>query len=118
MLIAHNEWSSVDLTCMAIQQSLCRNALRQLVTLGEKSHTRLAPLLRRTVCQKCHTLLACPKGTKLRFRSQRMRCWCAFCGTTQTTIVDKNRAWNPSYPELFLAASSEEDCRGDKSDQN
>ncbi|KAG5448672.1 hypothetical protein CSKR_104099 [Clonorchis sinensis] len=59
--------------------ALCRNATIQMVTLCEKSHTRLAPILRRSFCSRCYATIDTVNGRSLRFRRKRMLVTCSHC---------------------------------------
>ncbi|KAA0185664.1 Ribonuclease P protein subunit RPR2 [Fasciolopsis buskii] len=102
LLIEHANWTSSNSGAKTAHRSLSQNALRQLVFLSEKSHTRLAPELRRTICRKCHALLTCPNGMRLHIRSGKINWQCSTCSTKETISIGKNATWNPSYPELYL----------------
>ncbi|TPP66309.1 Ribonuclease P protein subunit RPR2 [Fasciola gigantica] len=107
LLVAHTDWNPSNSAKKTVQQSLSQNAIRQLVLLSEKSHTRLAPVLRRTICRSCRALLTCPNGMRLRFRSGKVHWQCLACSSRQTVTIGKKTIWSPSYPERFLESSSD-----------
>ncbi|GAA47905.1 ribonuclease P protein subunit RPR2 [Clonorchis sinensis] len=80
--------------------ALCRNATIQMVTLCEKSHTRLAPILRRSFCSRCYATIDTVNGRSLRFRRKRMLVTCSHC-SEKSLLPIVHGDWKPSYPEAI-----------------
>ncbi|KAA3672971.1 uncharacterized protein DEA37_0001155 [Paragonimus westermani] len=82
--------------------TLGRNSVRQLLTLCEKSRTRLSPAARRLFCSQCFAVLNTERSASVRFRRKQLIIKCLSCSSENTIPVDSGH-WQPCYPELTTA---------------